>query len=319
MRIVVDHDDKLDRAIRRRREKKIGGEEPADWNQALKSIENQAVVKFFQQELAAGCSNNVKYKHLRFSIGGRRRFVVAAKQRFARAWQDGRFDDEIEFWTARLGEQGKIQTKRSGRTLRFYLYDEAAFSKFKHAVMVELKRTDFHGGGDEDVDEVSKAAEQDLMPAVPSRPDAQPQKNLQLSLIPLNFVRPVTPKVAGLSPVAPAISINDLARASYSDCNFLAAQSCNFFALDGGALAATGARGKSMRLASFSEASAYSGRAGRAWRRIEIQAGFGIREREHGRVSHCETPGKRATFGWCSYSRRQLLANATIAASRVGS
>src|SRR5262245_43697647 len=32
----------------------------------------------------------------------------------------------------------------------------------------------------------------------------QPHKNLQLSLIPLNFVRPVTPKVAGSSPVAPA-------------------------------------------------------------------------------------------------------------------
>jgi hypothetical protein len=30
----------------------------------------------------------------------------------------------------------------------------------------------------------------------------QPQKNLHLSLIPLNFVRPVTPKVAGSSPGA---------------------------------------------------------------------------------------------------------------------
>jgi len=64
---------------------------------------------------------------------------------------------------------------------------------------------------------------------------------LQPALISLNFVRPVTPKVAGLSLVAPAISIDDLARASCSDCNFLAPQSCNFFALDGGALAATGA------------------------------------------------------------------------------
>src|SRR5262249_46095121 len=52
----------------------------------------------------------------------------------------------------------------------------------------------------------------------------QPQKNLQLSLLPLHFVRPVTSKVAGLSPVAPAISINDLLRASYSDCNLLAAR-----------------------------------------------------------------------------------------------
>jgi hypothetical protein len=33
----------------------------------------------------------------------------------------------------------------------------------------------------------------------------QSQKNLQLLLIPLNFVRPVTPKFAGSSPVAPAI------------------------------------------------------------------------------------------------------------------
>jgi hypothetical protein len=33
----------------------------------------------------------------------------------------------------------------------------------------------------------------------------QPQKRLQPSLIRLNFVRPVTPKVAGSSPVAPAI------------------------------------------------------------------------------------------------------------------
>src|SRR5262245_45047026 len=40
------------------------------------------------------------------------------------------------------------------------------------------------------------------------------------------FVRPVTPNVAGSSPLAPDISINDLARASYSDYNFLAAQSC---------------------------------------------------------------------------------------------
>jgi hypothetical protein len=47
------------------------------------------------------------------------------------------------------------------------------------------------------------------------------QKKSQRSLIPLNFVRPVTPKVTGSSPVATAISISTLVRASYSDCNFL--------------------------------------------------------------------------------------------------
>jgi hypothetical protein len=75
-------------AIRRRREKEIGGE-PSDWNEALKSVENQAVVKFFQQELAAGRSNNLKYKNLRFYIDDRRRFVVAAKQKFAHGKKAG--------------------------------------------------------------------------------------------------------------------------------------------------------------------------------------------------------------------------------------
>ena len=50
----------------------------------------------------------------------------------------------------------------------------------------------------------------------------QPQKRLQPSLIPLDLVRPVTPKVAGSSPVAPASSINDLLLAGYFGCNFLA-------------------------------------------------------------------------------------------------
>jgi hypothetical protein len=38
----------------------------------------------------------------------------------------------------------------------------------------------------------------------------------------LNFVRPVTPKVAGSSPVAPAISINELVRLGYFGYSFLA-------------------------------------------------------------------------------------------------
>jgi hypothetical protein len=47
----------------------------------------------------------------------------------------------------------------------------------------------------------------------------RPPKRLQRPLISLDFERPVTSKVAGS-----AISINDLLRASYSDCNFLAAR-----------------------------------------------------------------------------------------------
>src|SRR5262245_31899313 len=55
----------------------------------------------------------------------------------------------------------------------------------------------------------------------------QPQKNLQLSLIPLNIVRPVTPKVAGSSPVAPAISIH-LVREVIPVATFWPPEGCNF-------------------------------------------------------------------------------------------
>src|SRR5262249_32492737 len=61
----------------------------------------------------------------------------------------------------------------------------------------------------------------------------QPQKNLQLSLIPLHFVRPVTPKVAGSSPVAPAISINDLVSRQLFRLQLLGRPELQLFALDG--------------------------------------------------------------------------------------
>jgi hypothetical protein len=148
-----------DIAIRRRRKKEIGSDESTDWNAALKSIENQAVVKFFRQELDADRPSNVKYRALRFFIGDRRRFVVSAKRRWARVWQSGRFEDDIEFWRSRLGDQANIKPKWGGRRLRFYLFDELAFNKFKHAVTVELSTTEFHGSSEDDVDEVERAAE----------------------------------------------------------------------------------------------------------------------------------------------------------------
>jgi hypothetical protein len=148
-----------DIAIRRRRKKEIGEPETTDWGEALKSIENKAVVKFFQQELSAGRSNNPKYKALRFFIGEKRRFVMNAKRRWARVWQSGRFEDDIDFWTSRLGERCRVSPKWGGRRLRFYLFEEADFMKFKKAVTVELSDTEFHADSEDEIDEVEQAAE----------------------------------------------------------------------------------------------------------------------------------------------------------------
>jgi hypothetical protein len=143
-----------DIAIRRRKKRETGAVEPAeDWDEALKSVENEAVARFFQQEVAAGRSNNPKYKALRFFVGDRRRFVLNAKRQYARVWQSGRFEDDIEFWKSRLGERCRVTPREAGRKLRFYLTDEADFSKFKAAVANELSNVEFQSVPEDEGDE----------------------------------------------------------------------------------------------------------------------------------------------------------------------
>jgi hypothetical protein len=127
-----------DIAIRRRRTKEVGAEEPINWADALKSVENPAVRQFFRQELDAGRSNNPKLKALRFFIGEKKRFAVLMKRKWARVWQSGRFENDIEFWKTRLGEQAKIRPKWSGRRLRFLNSRGSPFSSNSGHRLFEL-------------------------------------------------------------------------------------------------------------------------------------------------------------------------------------
>jgi hypothetical protein len=148
-------------AIRRRRKKEVGPvETPEDWPAALKSVENEAVANFFRDEVKGGRSNNPAHKALRFRIGNRRRFVVSAKRKFARVYQSGRFDDDIEFWKSRLGKKADVIPIGGGSELRFYLFDDSDFTKFKRAVTMELSSKEFHGGADEKGDEVGPDSEE---------------------------------------------------------------------------------------------------------------------------------------------------------------
>jgi hypothetical protein len=142
-------------ALQRRRKKEVGPE-TTDWGNALKSIENAAVAKFFQEELRNGRSNNPKYKAIRFSVGGRRRFVMYAKRGWARLWQSARFDGDIEFWKSRFGERCRATAISEGRSLRFAMFDESDFDKFKKAVSMELPSIEFQG----DSEDESELAEQ---------------------------------------------------------------------------------------------------------------------------------------------------------------
>jgi site-specific DNA recombinase len=102
-----------------------------------------AVVKFFQEALASGRSNNPTDKSIRLLVGGRRRFVAYAKRDWARVWQSARFKDDVDFWKSRLGERCDVTPLADGQSLRFRLFDESDFSQFKKAVTTELSSTEF--------------------------------------------------------------------------------------------------------------------------------------------------------------------------------
>jgi hypothetical protein len=96
-----------------------------------------------------GCSNNPKYKSIRFTVADRRRFVMYAKKSRARVWQSARFDNDIDFWTSRFGERCTPKPISAGQSLRFTLVDESDFEKFKKALTTELSGIVFYGGVDE--------------------------------------------------------------------------------------------------------------------------------------------------------------------------
>jgi hypothetical protein len=145
-------------AIDRRRKNKVGPE-TRNWDEALGSIENQAVVDFFKVELKRGLPNNSKYKSIRFSVTDRLRFLMYAKKSWARVWQSARFDNDIDFWTSRFGERCSPKPISDGLSLRFTLTDKSDFEKFKKALTTELSGMAFYGGADEGDDAEGKGGQ----------------------------------------------------------------------------------------------------------------------------------------------------------------
>ena len=123
-----------------------------DWEQALKAVENPAVVNFFQTELAAGRENYLRRRILRYRTNGKRRLIVAARRKLAYVWQERRFENDQDFWTKALGSSAEVQPVRTGKSLRFYLRTESDFAAFRDAVkkLPEIKFLDTEETEDED-------------------------------------------------------------------------------------------------------------------------------------------------------------------------
>lgn len=105
-----------------------------NWEQALKAVENPAVVDFFQSELAAGRENYLRKRILRYRTNGKRRLFIAARRKLAYVWQYRRFSDDERFWKEAIGSDAQVQPVRDARSLRFYLKCKEDFGAFSEAV-----------------------------------------------------------------------------------------------------------------------------------------------------------------------------------------
>ena len=115
-----------------------------DWQAALKSIDNPAVVQFFERELSSGRPSYLRKRELWFAINGKRRFHVGAKRKHAYVWQLGRFKDDERFWIENIGSHIEVKPVREDKTcLRFFLTSEQDFARFTRAVEADLLQAEF--------------------------------------------------------------------------------------------------------------------------------------------------------------------------------
>ncbi len=130
--------------IQRGRQKSIEENTPESWEEVFNSIDNQAVLDFFRQEISSGRENQLSHKDVYFRIHGKREFFIAVRRDYAYVWQYHRFEGDVDFWNEKLGNHIKIQEINGKQSLRFFLSTKEDFEAFKHTAEKELTEMSFN-------------------------------------------------------------------------------------------------------------------------------------------------------------------------------
>jgi hypothetical protein len=112
------------------------------WDEALSTVTNPVVKQFFERELQTN-ESYLPRRLVRFRVGGKRRFNVAARADRAYVWQEGRFAGDIELWQKGLSHLDEITPVKRGTCLRMNLYVESDFNYFKSSVTNSLGAADW--------------------------------------------------------------------------------------------------------------------------------------------------------------------------------
>jgi len=115
----------------------------SNWDDALKAVDNKAIIEFFKRELDAGRENYLRKRTLYYRFAGRRRFFVSALKKTAYVWQYRRFPDDETYWSKKIGEHIGIKPVREGKALRFFLSQAKDFEQFINAINGDLQKVEF--------------------------------------------------------------------------------------------------------------------------------------------------------------------------------
>jgi hypothetical protein len=103
----------------------------ADWDEALKSLENPEVVSFFKRAIADGAEAYLRKRSVRFRVGGKRRWSVSARKSHAYSWQHGRFEGDVEYWKGGLSDASDVKQVENGQCLSFLLTTKDDYDFFR--------------------------------------------------------------------------------------------------------------------------------------------------------------------------------------------
>ena len=110
-----------------------------DWKTAMENVTNPAIVDFFIEQIDAGRESYLRKRVIHYRTNGKRRWFVAARQKNAYAWQQGRFENDVAFWRDRLSDADRIKPVKNDKCLRMFLETKNDLTAFHQAASTELQ------------------------------------------------------------------------------------------------------------------------------------------------------------------------------------
>ena len=83
-------------------------------------------------------------------MGGKRRFWLSCRKKYAYVWQWRRFEGDDTYWQKVLSEPSHVQQVSDKLALRFHLTTAADFTAFAKAIGHDVTNVEFSGSADLD-------------------------------------------------------------------------------------------------------------------------------------------------------------------------